>query len=471
LTRAALLGAALVWPGSITLAAKPAQEVYLPDPIITAAATPYNASFVAANVFDNNSQTDYASQSLGANTFIDFDFGTPTTVSHFYHKNRSAADTIGASQLIFSNDPTFATGTFAVPITHTDQVNAVTYALQFGPQTARYVRWDVTAAGPGNNQGANEIAFLNLTGNYAQISDPAITAAATQFNASFPAANVFDNVPTSHYASQGLGANTFIDFDFGAAKRISGFELDNRSAHPLDAILGSNLLFSNDPTFATGVTTIPITHAIQDGPLLYGFADQFARYVRWDVTNVQPGGVTGNQGAKEIGFYASVPADHIAIAPTAVTNSSAPFSPLYVPENMFDENPATEFASASVGVGTFVEMDFGGVQNFAGFEHMDRNAKVDWTTGAKLTFSMDPTFDASDPVITIAQSSAAYETFAPIAARYVRWEATSMTAGNFGNLGGREMVFYATSVPEPGTLALCGMGLAALGLVRLRRKR
>lgn len=467
--RLLLVGVLGVFGTTLAVAAKPAIELPQATPIITASATPFNASYVAANVLDQNSLTEYASQGQGVNTFIDFDFGSPTPITHFHHLNRSAADGITSSELIFSDDPTFATGTTVVPIAHASQTAAINYAV--GSQVARYVRWDVTGiSGAATNQGAREIAFLNLTGAYAQIADPAITASAPQFNASFPASNVFDNNPATDYASAGQGAATFIDFDFGAVKRISGFELDNRSGHPLDAILGSSLSFSNDPTFTTGVTTVPLTHTTQEGPLVYGVGDHFARYVRWDVTNVQPGGAAGNQGAAEIGFYAEVSTSHFALSSPTVTSSSTPYNASFVAENMFDGNLATEFASQSIGVGTFVEMDFGATYLFAGVEHLDRGAFVDWITGAKLTFSEDATFDASDPVVMYDQLSAAYETFGLTPARYVRWEVTGVTPGNFNNVGGKELVFYA-AVPEPGSLLLSAVGLVGLVAIARRRRR
>jgi hypothetical protein len=452
-------------------AAKPGIEAPQYTPTVIGSATPFNPSFVATNVLDVNSETQYASQGQGLNTFIDFDLGSTVPVTHFHHTNRTAADGITSSRLTFSDDPTFTNNYSVVDIVHTSQQPGVNYYI--GEHGGRYVRWNVTGiSGGATNQGAREIAFLYQTSRYAQIVDPVVMNSATPFNLSFGATNVFDNIPTTDYASQGQGANTFIDFDFGSPKAVSGFELDNRSGHPLDAILGSNLLFSDDPTFATGVTTVPITHVVQEGAVVYGFEEQTARYVRWDVTNVQPGGVAGNQGAAEIGFYRRIPDQQIALPVPTVTDSSAPFNGSYVASNLFDGNLATEFASASVGVGTFVEMDFGSLQRFEGVEHTDRTAQVDWVTGVKVTFSKDPVFDGSDPVVTYDQLALAYETFSAINARYVRWEVTAMTPGNFGNLGGKELQFYGTPIPEPGSVVLCGLGVGGLLLAqrRLRRK-
>jgi hypothetical protein len=180
----ALAALCVCGPASVD-AAKPAVELPQSTPSITASAPPFNASFVAGNVLDQNSLTEYASQSQGVDTFIDFDFGAPVPITHFHHLNRSAADEIDASQLIFSNDPTFATGNTVVPIAHASQTAAINYAV--GSQSARYVRWDVTGiSGAATNQGAREIAFLNLTGSYSQIADPAITASAPQHSAPYP---------------------------------------------------------------------------------------------------------------------------------------------------------------------------------------------------------------------------------------------------------------------------------------------
>ncbi len=460
------------------------------DPTITAAATAFGAGdafsggYAVTNVFDDNNQSQYASFSLGANTFIEFDFGTSTDLTHFHHHNRGSADAIAESQLTFSDVSDFSVVNSVAVITHTDQANPTTYDLG-ATHSGRYARWDVNTT-PHANLGAKEMAFLNMSGRFAQIADPAITAAAAAYNGSYLVGNVLDNNPATHYASAGQGANTFIDFDFGQETRISGFEHDNRSGHYLDSITGSQLIFSNDPTFATTVGTVTIEHQIQQTPLVYTFPDQTARYVRWDVTGTHASGTAGNQGAREIGFYAEVPDGHVVLDAPTITAGAAAFgaadvwSGTYSGNNLFDGNEATQYASWGAGAvsaplandGTYLELDLGEVVSLAGVEHIGRGSVVDGILTSQLIVSMDPTFDAGDPVITLDHvGAAAYETFAQVTGRYVRWEVLA-TMPNATNLGGREMVFYGVdaAVPEPSSIILLLLGLAGLAVIRRRRK-
>jgi hypothetical protein len=46
---------------------------------------------------------------------------------------------------------------------------------------------------------------------------------------------------------------------------------------------------------------------------------------------------------------------------------------------------------------------------------------------------------------------------------------SDVAAGSFGALGGVDIVFDVTSAPEPASMALLGVGLAGLGMIRRRR--
>src|SRR4051812_47272281 len=89
----------------------------LPNPTITASADPFNPSYVADNVFDNNA-AEFATSGNGAGTpfstdpndgtWIEFDFGSPVTVDTFINRTRvNAVDVVGRSRLVFSQDSTF----------------------------------------------------------------------------------------------------------------------------------------------------------------------------------------------------------------------------------------------------------------------------------------------------------------------------------------------------------------------------
>ena len=89
-------------------AAKPGLGLTRMKPVVTDSATPFNPSFAASNVLDDNKLTEYASQSLGTGTFIDFDFGASVDVTHFHHQNRNVNDQILQSQLTFSDTSDFS---------------------------------------------------------------------------------------------------------------------------------------------------------------------------------------------------------------------------------------------------------------------------------------------------------------------------------------------------------------------------
>jgi hypothetical protein len=291
--------------------------------------------------------------------------------------------------------------------------------------------------------------------------------------------NILDNNTATEYCSQGLGASTYIDFDLGAPKRISGLEFLDRSA-AADEIFFSKLTFSNDPTFTTNLGEVTVHHEGQATEHLYTFPDQNARYVRWQVTETVNNATT-NAGGKEMGFYASIPQAHFAVPAATVTNSATAHSAGFVVANLFDGNLATEYCSQGLGAvsapllndGTFVEMDFGRLMLFAGFEHLGRLPQIDQIDTSQLFLSTDPTFDMGDPTVLIDHNgAAAYQTFAPVWARYVRWEVLSVVNTpnpNTNNVGGKEMVFYA-QIPEPGTLSLLALGGLGM-LARRRRKR
>ena len=486
--RTVLMVVALYMLGTQPAQAAKVGSVRLANPSIPNSSPPHPGPFGPLNVFDEDRTTHYASHNQGENTFMEFNFGAPVTITGFLHDNRSGhvLDQVLSSDLTFSSDGVFDAGDTVVSLTHTSQT--VPAAYRFAPQTVQHVRWDVTGVDPGGqvgsgNQGAKEMAFLGVSGPMLQIGDPAITASATPYNGGFVATNVFANNAAAEYASQGQGANTLIDFDFGSPTRMSGFEFLDR-AGVLDEIYYSRLTFSNDPSFTTPVGEFLIHHEGQAEEHLYAFPEQTARYVRWQVTETYDN-VNTNAGAKEIGFYAAIPDGHVPLDAPTITGGATAFgnamAPLwdtggYRASNLFDGNPATEYASYTAGIvsaplandGTYLEFDFGETTIVAGLEHVDRLPFIDNIVRSTLYFSDDPTFDLSDASVTIRHGgAAAYETFAPVAARYVRWEVNEITPGNVDNVGGKEMVFY--TIPEPSSVLLLLFGLAGIAMLGRRR--
>jgi len=160
-------------PWAITLVAlsllvSAARAAELPAPKILRASPHYPqppGTWVAENVLDKVSSTEYASDNQGVKTFIDFDFGKPVTIGAFRHWNRSSPeDVVKASRLVFSDDPAFDEKDPSEIIAHTSQTQSVVY--RFPPHRARYVRWQVTdiTGSIKSNQGAREIAFFDEQG-------------------------------------------------------------------------------------------------------------------------------------------------------------------------------------------------------------------------------------------------------------------------------------------------------------------
>jgi hypothetical protein len=164
---------------------------------------------------------------------------------------------------------------------------------------------------------------------------------------------------------------------------------------------------------------------------------------------------------------AAVSQGRAAQLPTPIITASAnPFpNGGYPAANLLDNDPFSEYACASQGAvtvpfttavnnGTWVEFDFLSPVTLDQFVMMARRNNADVIMESRLIISPDPTFDASDTVITFNPSGqnwhALLHSFSAATGRYVRWEVTQ--ANNPGaNLGGAEMWFMTT---PPGLLRL-----------------
>lgn len=139
-----------------------------------------------------------------------------------------------------------------------------------------------------------------------------------------------------------------------------------------------------------------------------------------------------------------------------VTASSTPYSGAYAAQNMFgpDSPGILEFATRGLGPvstplttdvnnGTWVELDFGSTVSFNQFVMRSRPNAADIVAESRLIVSADPTFEASDTVLTFNPSgnngAGLLQSFPTVTGRYVRWEVTQGTAG--GNLGAAQMFF------------------------------
>lgn len=141
-------------------------------PLVINSAPAFNATtYAATNAANNDAGRDgpnpreYASQSQGANMFIDFDLGISQRVIGFDFFDRlSESEDVSGFDLIFSDDPGFGTIIATKSYPHPMGDGYTTTDLFATPVTARYVRLDATNIdGIGLNTGVAEMIF------YAQV--------------------------------------------------------------------------------------------------------------------------------------------------------------------------------------------------------------------------------------------------------------------------------------------------------------
>ncbi len=119
--------------------------------------------------------------------------------------------------------------------------------------------------------------------------------------------------------------------------------------------------------------------------------------------------------------------------------------------NIFDGNLRTAYASASKGAATFLDFDFGKPVALVAFKHVDRDDPAT-VKAAKLLFSDKPDFSASLATVAVAhvdqRAGVTLASFAPVTARYVRWQVTAINAKGHAAVGGAEFAFFTTAAPD-----------------------
>lgn len=279
-------------------------------PAVLTGSTPFSGSYPLSASVDG-SNADYASAGAGAGTFLEFDFGGATSFDRVVLVNRDSpagGDLFSQVTMTFSVDPVFDGGDETETIaTLAQRGRSLVHGLS-QVRSGRYVRFDVDtlAGGDAFNTGAMEMLFLQTPVDTQAILGVGILNAAASFNADYAAANSVNGVVGNsvtpagiEYASAGLGAATFVDFDFGVELRLAGFDLIDRLG-AVDRTTSFDLVLSNDPTFASPLVTMSYS---KGASLTYSgsFDAQTVRYVRYDVT----GTAAANTGLSEIIFYES----------------------------------------------------------------------------------------------------------------------------------------------------------------------
>ncbi|MBN8458249.1 MAG: choice-of-anchor D domain-containing protein [Verrucomicrobia bacterium] len=288
----------------------------LSKPTIIGAATAFNPDYAAANLFDGT-RRDYATAGAGAGdpfsqangTWVELDMGAPVTLDRLILITRANNnDVVGESRLILSDDTTFD-ATDTIHTFATTGQNGQGIIRSFPASAARYVRWEAgTSIGTYPNLGGVEMRLLDTPAGW-QTAAATVVGGATPFSPDYAleyAANGdAGGGPGVEYASASTGAGMYVDFDLGASMPVLGFDFFDRIA-PVDRTTAFDLLFSDDPAFATGVTTV----SVRSGSQAWGVRRSLpsgltARYVRLDATAAY--GADSNTGIQEILFYTSQP--------------------------------------------------------------------------------------------------------------------------------------------------------------------
>ncbi len=252
----------------------------------------------------DGTQLDYASANGGTSTFLNFNFGAPVTFDRTVMVTRdSPASNDRFTQVTLG----FDVGSETIA-TNSAPGRSDIYSLS-SPVTTQTVTWDVDAIGGvgAQNTGMMEMIYLNTPDNTKVVAGVTAYNSATPYNANYVAANAANGVvgfsgqnPTGiEYASAGLGAGMFVDFDLGETLPIAAFDYIDRFT-AADRTTNFDLIFSNDAAFSTIIDTLSFSKGGLAGS--GEFDPIFARYVRLDATTS-----AGNSGVSEFVFYSAVP--------------------------------------------------------------------------------------------------------------------------------------------------------------------
>ncbi len=296
---------------------------------------------------------------------------------------------------------------------------------------------------------------------------PIVTNSAAPFSAAFAAANTVDGTEFE-YASAGQGADTFIEYSFGAPQTFDKIIVLNRNSPAPDDWIGNFTLTLN------GTTPVSVTRtALRGSSEIHPLGGlRTATTVRLDVDTLGGAGANNNTGSMEV-LFVRTPLGQTPIA-ASIVGSAPAFNPFFAAENAVDgivgrssapSGDGPEYASMGQGANTFVDFDLGVIAPVGGFDFIDRIADEDRITAFDLILSPNATFgDADDVVRSYTNSTVALgDVFTAIPARFIRFDVTA----NLGaNTGISEIVFY--QVPEPSSVALLSFGMIAF---LQRRKR
>ncbi|WP_438479272.1 glycoside hydrolase family 38 C-terminal domain-containing protein [Oleiharenicola lentus] len=151
-----------------------------------------------------------------------------------------------------------------------------------------------------------------------------------------------------------------------------------------------------------------------------------------------------------------LPAPRIVAASEAHPNGHTPL-------HLTDGDPKTQYISASKGVQTFVEFDFGRTVQLAAFRHQDRASSATVARSELVGFDDQGREVARVAVVHSGETSGiTMHAMAPaIPVRRVRWQITELGGARVGTVGGTEITFFEAgkTVGEPVALTLAAVAL------------
>lgn len=328
------------------------------------------------------------------------------------------------------------------------------------------------------------VLFAGIAGTPAQgaILPSPPTRTASSEESGFPIGSAFDNHNGQEWrtsAALNEGTNATVHMEFAGPTTFDRVAFINHN--------GSN---------AGSNTTTQISLSFDGGPALlysvYGFVarssgsiievgPRTATTIDLRITQVFDGSAGGQVGAGEV-FFLNTPTGNSRVSGVTVTAFSSQIS-IGPATNILNQRlssgrsaeSAATFSSNGDGTNTFVDFDLGYGDGVTGFDFFDRtrpDTGVGTVTGFDLIFSVDSTFGNADDVTrSYAKAGTAIalsDSFAPISARYVRYDVTALNNPGFPNVGGSHFTFY---VPEPSAAVLLGLAAVSSAVCSQRRRR
>jgi hypothetical protein len=291
------------------------------------------------------------------------------------------------------------------------------------------------------------------------VPNPLITGSATAYDPNYTAVNVFDT-GAAEYATRSQGAvstpfttnpndGTWVQFDFATTVTLNQFVMVTR-ANAADIIGTSRLIVSPDSVFDNSDTIFTFNNTgFNQSGVIQNLNPVSGRYARWEVLSSI--GSSPNLGARQM-YFLNIPSGHVLLPAPVAINSSPPFNASYAASLAVNGNAGDdghEYASAGAGANMFIDFDFGRTFPISGFDFWNR--MFDQVTAHNLIFAN--TADFSSPIATLPFTASVNgnqinsATFAPITARYVRFQATAILGGV--NTGMREIQFYTPAGQPP----------------------